>query len=140
MHREYGRWNAWVLCTLWLLVIFGHSLMPQNLSRQESETLLSRLAGMFPFLTHFLLRKIAHFTEFAVLGVLLTRCFRMGPVRSLFAGLLCALFDETVQLFVPGRGSQVRDVWVDFAGVTFAVGVTVLIRYLRRRKKRAQTP
>lgn len=36
---------------------------------------------------------------------------------SLFSGLLVALTDETIQLFVPGRSGQVTDVWLDFLGI-----------------------
>ena len=35
----------------------------------------------------------------------------------ILGGLLTALTDETIQLFVPGRSSQVTDVWIDFGGV-----------------------
>ena len=35
----------------------------------------------------------------------------------MLGGLLTALTDETIQLFVPGRSGQVTDIWIDFSGV-----------------------
>ena len=131
MTREYGRRFWRVLCALWIAAIFLHSLMPAELSKAESGGLLAWLAVLFPGLTHHLLRKLAHFSEFAVLGVLLSQCFRVRVSRPLLAGLLCALCDETIQLFVPGRSGEIRDLWIDFAGAALAVGLTLLVRRIR---------
>ena len=62
-----------------------------------------------------LLEKMAHFTEFFFLGLfwylVYIRYFKgiklMGVV--LIHGLLTAMFDETVQLFVDGRSGEVLD-------------------------------
>ena len=139
MQKRPVRVLWWVLCALWLMLIFGHSMMPASLSHAESSGLLSRLTAALPVLTHRLLRKLAHFTEFAVLGFLLAQCLPAKPQYSLFAGLFCALCDETIQLFVLGRSGQVRDIWIDFAGVACAVAVTellwLLVRRLRARRK-----
>ena len=141
MKKRSARAIWWVLCVLWLAVIFGHSLMPASVSHAESTGLLSRLTAALPVLTHRLLRKLAHFTEFAVLGFLLAQCLPALPVRSLFAALLCAVGDETIQLFVPGRSGQVRDIWIDFAGAVCAIAVTELLRLLiRRLRARREAP
>ena len=121
MDRRYGRPVWWVLCALWLAVIIGHSLMPAQISQAESRGLLARLASGLPFLTDHLLRKAAHFSEFGLLGLLLAQCLRAG----------FALADETVQLYVPGRSGQVRDILIDFAGAALAVGLTLLVRRIR---------
>ena len=137
MQRQYGRWYWWVLCALWLAVIFGHSLMPAEASKAESGGLLAWLSALFPFLTQHLLRKLAHASEFALLGFLLAQCLCGQIIRPLLAGLICALADETIQLYVPGRSGEVRDVWIDFAGTAAAVTLVCLIRFLRRRKTAA---
>ena len=115
MDRRYGRPVWWVLCALWLAVIIGHSLMPAQISQAESRGLLARLASGLPFLTDHLLRKAAHFSEFGLLGLLLAQCLRAGFAQPALAALLCALADETVQLYVPGRSGQVRDILIDWA-------------------------
>ena len=136
MDRRYGRPVWWVLCALWLAVIIGHSLMPAQISQAESRGLLARLASGLPFLTDHLLRKAAHFSEFGLLGLLLAQCLRAGFAQPALAALLCALADETVQLYVPGRSGQVRDILIDFAGAALAVGLTLLVRRIRTENLR----
>ncbi len=46
-----------------------------------------------------------------------TRHFFKHVSWPMLGGLLTALTDETIQLFVPGRSGQVTDVWIDFSGV-----------------------
>lgn len=71
-----------------------------------------------------LVRKLAHFCEYALLGFWLMLTLRVYTRRilsfiawPLFLGLLTAVLDETLQLFIPGRFGQVRDVAIDFVGV-----------------------
>ena len=50
------------------------------------------------------------------------------------SSVLAALTDETIQLFVPERCGQIKDVWIDLGGFTVGVLVCLLIRFLDRRK------
>ena len=79
---------------------------------------------------HFITRKIAHFTEYAILGFLAARAFR--PNRRWF--LICvalvvvyALVDEYHQSFVPSRTASISDSLIDMAG-----GLTALIIVRKR--------
>ena len=45
----------------------------------------------------------------------------------LLLGLLIANADEFIQLYVSGRSSSVRDVWIDFGGVCVGVGCALLL-------------
>lgn len=79
--------------------------------------------------THEVVRKIAHFAEYSILGAslaVLTSIFKLKPVLSLLIGALSAIADETIQIF-SGRGSSVADVWLDIAGVLFGGAVTIVI-------------
>lgn len=75
--------------------------------------------------TEFIVRKLAHFTIFLILGFLLTMLSQMDKraglrkcaARALLCGLFGAAFDEWHQYFVPGRSAEVRDVCIDFLGV-----------------------
>lgn len=126
-----------VLAVVWLLVIWGQSLLPAAQSKGESGALLLFVQRVLPWMTEHLLRKVAHFTEYAVLGALSFCAFRFSSRYALSAVLLCgmaaALTDETIQLFVPGRSGQVSDVWLDFAGYLCAVLVGLLIVKWKRR-------
>ena len=126
-----------VLSVVWLLVIWGQSLLPAAQSKGESGALLLFVQNLLPWMTEHLLRKAAHFTEYAVLGALCFCAFRFSrryvlPAVAL-CGLTAALTDETIQLFVPGRSGQVSDVWLDFAGYLCAALVGLLIVKCRRR-------
>jgi VanZ family protein len=71
------------------------------------------------------LRKLAHATEYAILGFLLLRA--LGSDWPAFAlGMAYAATDELHQHFVPGRLGSPIDVAIDAAGV--AVGVFVVGR------------
>lgn len=94
-------------------------------------------------------RKLAHFAEFAALGFLAQLSFGVvnklnghTALHGLFLGLVVAVADETLQLFVDGRGSSVRDVVIDFFGMLagsavlwFLAGLWALLFGLRRRRR-----
>lgn len=82
----------------------------------------------------FFVRKGAHFSEYAVLGVLLTGFLRTfawkGWVRGLTAwgvGTLYAVSDEWHQSFSYGRSPQLGDVCIDSGGVLFGILAMALI-------------
>ncbi|MBR2045161.1 MAG: VanZ family protein [Agathobacter sp.] len=118
-----------VLSILWTLFIFSFSMQTGEESAELSGGIVSRLIESFfgagfayaSALEH-LIRKTAHFSEYFVLGVLLsatvreTRCKRQVLVPW-FIGTLVAACDETIQLFSNGRSAQVTDVMLDSAGV-----------------------
>ncbi len=105
----------------WLLVIWGHSCLPAAQSGAESGALLVVVQDLLPRMTDHVLRKCAHFAEYAVLG-------------ALTAAALC---DETIQLFVPGRSGQIADVWLDTAGYLTGALLTLLIFRLCRKQPKA---
>ncbi len=125
-----------VLVTVWLCFIFGHSLMPSSVSGKESSGLLQWLQKFLPLLTHNFLRKAAHFGIFAVLGGLLTMLYRQYEnfhlCKPLMSALCCAFADETIQLFVPGRSGQIRDMWIDLGGAACAIFFLCFLAKKRR--------
>jgi VanZ family protein len=79
---------------------------------------------------HFLVRKAAHFTEYALLALLAARAFRTSSRAALarhwrlaaFALVASvALVDEYHQSFYPSRGAKADDVFIDAAGVTLGL-------------------
>ena len=119
-----------------ILFVFSNSLQNAVDSSSRSGAVLAWLQELFGFgwLTEHIVRKVAHFSEFLVLGVVGLKCFGYygaSVLPALFTGLLTALTDETIQRFVEGRSSQVTDVWIDFAGCAAGVLGFWLIRKLR---------
>ena len=43
-----------------------------------------------------------------------------------------ALLDETIQRFIPGRSSQVTDVWIDMAGVVSGALISLILLLIVR--------
>lgn len=123
------------IIALWLCFIWGHSLQPAVASTAESNFWIDFLKNHLGVtIGEFLIRKAAHFTEYIILGFLLTlemstfvKKVWTSCIYPMFAGILTAMVDETIQLFSLGRSSEVRDVWIDFAGVFFATIITCAI-------------
>jgi len=108
-----------------LVFIWGNSMLPGEISGKISDWVKSILEGILPgsgggSTGSGLLRKLAHFTEFAVLGALLSWLFAMLQKKRIypfFLGTAVACIDETIQRFVPDRGPAIRDVCIDSCGV-----------------------
>jgi VanZ family protein len=99
----------WLPVVLWAGLIFGFSSVPD----------LGTGLGTWDLV----LRKLAHFAEYAILGALLVRAVG-NSVTAVVAGVAYAATDELHQHFVPGRHAAFRDVAIDAAGVL--VGVLLL--------------
>lgn len=90
-------------------------------------------------------RKLAHFSEYTLLGFCLTLLLREYAWRfprmfACFIGMGYAVTDELHQLLSKGRSASLRDVLIDSAGVlTGMVGASFLIGvyYLVTRKRKA---
>jgi VanZ family protein len=145
--RSHAR-VAWVvLLVAWVCFMWGHSLVPGPASTAESDRVALLLRGLFAWLgvgdhavVTFVVRKAAHFLEYAVMGLLLRKA--LGPGRRaawLALALAIPSADEAIQLFVPGRSSSPRDVAIDFAGALTGLGVCILLEGLRARRAR-RTP
>ena len=135
------------ICMVWLTLnlcfIWGNSLLPGEVSGAFSDWVKSILELLLPgdgvnAPGGGLLRKLAHFTEFASLGVCLFWLFSMlGKHRSLalLCGTLAACMDETIQIFVPDRGPGLRDVLIDTCGVVTGMMLLQIGYSLWRRKQ-----
>ena len=133
--------TATALLIVNLAVIWGNSLLPGEISGAISGFVRDLIALLLPGdgtpgEGHGLLRKLAHFTEFASLGVILTwlTVLLSKPAGlSLAAGFAAACIDETIQMFVPDRGPAFTDVLIDTSGVLTGLILLLLIRRWRRK-------
>ena len=127
--------KKWILTALIILnlgLIWGNSLMNDTRSEAISGGVLAFLGQFLPVLLtaagHTFLRKAAHFSEFALLGLLYCGRHRLvrreTPLHLMGFGLAVACIDETIQIFTPGRASSLIDVWIDTWG--FALGLAVI--------------
>ncbi|MBQ8081668.1 MAG: VanZ family protein [Clostridia bacterium] len=95
-------------------------------------------------LMHHLLRKAAHFIEYAILGALYCLFLHTFPVKRarLYAWLLGTAYaatDEVHQLFVLSRGASPADVMLDSLGVACGVLLAAAFSafFTQTRQKRA---
>ena len=126
-----------LVCTV--AYIFKNSLQVAQVSSQHSEQVMNLVNGFLAKLrmgplSHHVIRKLAHFGEYCLLGFWFMLCLRVYTIHfikhiswPLFICLGIANVDETLQLFVPGRSSQLTDVWIDFAGVLCGAFVALFI-------------
>ena len=143
--KKIRLWAFAVICNI--LFIWGNSLLPGSVSGAISkfvsyvvyQVILGRPG--FGGGGHGLLRKVAHFAEFACLGVFLSRLlFWLGKPRilALAGAFLVACSDETIQRFVPDRGPSIKDVLIDTSGAALGM-ILLLVGYacFKRHKKQA---
>ena len=138
--QRYDRVWRFVPLVLWVGVILFLSTSQGSFS-ETSRIIRPLLEFFFPTalpetLTfyHGIIRKLAHFTEYAILGLLAARAFDVG--RAVLASSVIvigvAAIDEINQSFNPARTGSVADVLIDLAGG--ATGI-LLITILRGRKR-----
>lgn len=144
-----------------MLFIFIMSSFGHTSSDAQSNIFVDFIAQNFPHVRHglennlislstliFLVRKTAHFTEYAILGSLFFLNLKswqrsknstsMNILLSLIFSFLYACTDELHQIFVPGRSAQFRDVLIDTLGASFGTLITYLtIKLFTKIKARA---
>ena len=127
-----------------ILFIFHNSLETGAESSARSQAVMQMVNSFLaklhlgPLSEH-LIRKLAHFSEFALEGFLLMLCIRVYTrhfVRHmswpLLGGMTTALMDETIQLRSVSRTSSVVDVWIDMSGVVAGLLAALIILLIVR--------
>lgn len=121
-----------ILALVWMIFIF--SMSAQSADESTNTSLRAGRLVCTVFVPHYKnmtasdqmalaekidhpVRKTAHATEYAVLGILLFFAIPGNRyVLSLFIAAVYASTDEFHQLFVPGRSGQITDVLIDSCG------------------------
>ena len=150
--------KAWLPVALWMGVIFVAStdLGSAEHTSRVIEPLVKWIkpdASPEQFeLVHFLVRKTAHLTEYAILGLLLLRALRMSiaaqattrSLQLLGIALLCsavyASMDEFHQSFVAGRTACVQDVLIDTTGALIGLVIATLAGRTTNKMEDDSTP
>ena len=125
----------WIPAVAWMALVLSASSDAFS-AKHTGDILRALLTWTFGYvdaltfgLVHPLVRKSAHFTEYAILSALWFRALRLGlpslwQIRWALIGLIVslsvAILDELHQSFVPSRTSSARDVLLDLCGALFA--------------------
>lgn len=140
---------SWIAVILWMALIFKLSSQPAaqsgKLSTGIAEINIKVIEKVKPNakfnIVKFdhMIRKNAHFFVYLVLGVFVENALRISGVRGyrciVYSLLICILYatsDELHQVFIPGRGAQVKDVIIDSAGA--CVGILVCLGFNKKKK------
>lgn len=145
--RKVSRAWRYAPLLLWMCFIFFASTVnfsASNTSRIIRPLLLWLYPGMSEEsldFAHFIIRKLGHLTEYAILALLAARAFytsshqllrRRWFLFALALVVLYALSDEFHQLFVPSRTGSIYDSLIDIVGGAIAL---LLFLLWQRRKK-----
>ena len=140
------------LTVLWMIIIFMFSNQQSTKSTERSQSLIrNTIVNIYKLFDSNIddekmneivdfwevpVRKLAHLTEFFILGVLVFFTFRAFDNKNIYLMiLLCFIYacsDEIHQLFVVGRDGNVIDILIDSFGSTIAI---LLFNKLKERKK-----
>ena len=142
------RWILYIVLCLIVFFIWDNSL--QNGGNSDGFSLifaewLSPIADKLGFYGNIwalnrIIRKLAHLTEFTILGgvlyVVLRRYIEYGTVvKTIVVGIVIASLDEFIQLFSLGRSSQLSDVLIDTVGIIIGISVVKLAYYISHDKR-----
>jgi VanZ family protein len=133
----------WLLTVAMMFVIFNFSSDTGDESSQVSESLLSIIVEYLGnIISDNVLRKMAHFTEYAALGFCMSSAiyftFNKHNFISLIPCFLYAVSDEIHQYFVPDRACCVFDVCIDTCGSLVGILIFLLIyRIVNKIQKRS---
>ena len=141
------RWILYIVLCLIVFFIWDNSL--QNGGTSDGFSLIfakwiAPIANKLGFYGNIwalnrIIRKLAHLTEFTILGgvlyVVLRRYIEYGTVvKTIGVGIVIASLDEFIQLFSLGRSSQLSDVLIDTVGIIIGISVVKLTYYISHDK------
>lgn len=125
----------WIPVVAWMGLIFYLSHQDGTSSTLQSGLVLDFLQSLGLKITNAdmpavagYIRKLAHFTEYAILYFLLTTI----PLKTLWCLVIVLLFsisDEWHQSFIPGRNSELFDIGIDLLGAFFVMIMLRLYAY-----------
>ena len=146
---NYKKNLSWILVIIWMVIIYLLSAQSANdsglLSGGITDWAYQLLNSVIPKLNietlHSIIRTLAHFVLYLILGVLLLNALNYNKqkrnanfVFALLISFIYAITDEIHQVFVPGRAFQIYDLLIDFLGSL--IGINAFLMYSNLISKR----
>ena len=117
-----------LLLIIWMILIFVMSSFNADISSNQSGMIVNFISKIFNInnieLLSLIIRKMAHFFEYFILGILMLNVlinYNKKIYLAYIFGILYACLDEVHQLFVNGRSGQITDVLIDSLGIILGV-------------------
>lgn len=127
-----------LLVILWMLFIFIMSSYNSTESANQSGFIVNIISNILSInntdTLNFIIRKIAHFTEYFILGLLTHNMIYNYNKKTYISIIICILYaisDELHQLITPGRNYQIKDILIDSSGSI--LGIYLLFIYFKIR-------
>lgn len=143
-----NKW-IWILIFLYIGFIWSNSLQPGTDSGSLSKNITQMILDVLSYINvsfdfdafHHFIRKLAHFSEYAILGNLVMLALHSKPLLKtiqlnyvLFL-ILPASIDESIQHFIPGRYGAITDVLIDMSGFLFgSLLVYVIVKLINSKQ------
>ena len=128
---------SFIVLILWMIVIFSFSSADANKSTGTSDKVITTMIEIKDKITNnetpnnekeiivknssFYIRKIAHITEYLILGFLMFNLLKQYSVTNIYyaigLSILYSCTDEFHQLFISGRSGSIRDILIDSIGI-----------------------
>ena len=132
---------------LWMIVIFSFSSADANKSTGTSDKVITTMIEIKDKITNnetpnnekeiivknssFYIRKIAHITEYLILGFLMFNLLKQYSVTNIYyaigLSILYSCTDEFHQLFLSGRSGSIRDILIDSIGILIGTYLSKLL-------------
>ena len=128
---------SFIVLILWMIVIFSFSSADANKSTGTSDKVITTMIEIKDKIINnetpnnekeiivknssFYIRKIAHITEYLILGFLMFNLLKQYSVTNIYyaigLSILYSCTDEFHQLFISGRSGSIRDILIDSIGI-----------------------
>lgn len=131
-----------VLTLVWIVVIFSFSIQSGSISSLQSGFITHYIFNFLSSiniqidikLLSLIIRKLAHFTEFFILGSLIKQSsLDLKRNDILLFIFIVPLLDEFIQSFIPGRAMSLIDMGIDSLGISIGISLITLYYWLRKR-------
>ena len=117
-----------------MIFIFVMSSFDATSSSNQSNFIVDIITSIINIkdigLLSLIIRKLAHFIEYFILGILVINFITRYDKKIIIAILLCIIYstsDEIHQIFVPGRSCQIIDIMIDSLGSIMGIYLYKLI-------------
>ena len=128
-----------ILVIIWMTFIFAMSSFNSTESSSQSNFIVDIVSKILNIdnieLLSLIIRKLAHFTEYFILGLFVYNLIYGYNKKKYVALIICILYamsDEIHQLFVPGRSCQMLDVCIDSIGSMLGI---YLLSFIKNKDK-----
>lgn len=126
-----------LLVITWMILIFIMSSFNSTESINQSNFIVDIITNIFNTtninLLSLIIRKLAHFTEYFILGILIYNLIHSYNKKIYIGIIICVIYaisDEIHQLFVPGRSCQLLDILIDSMGSIVGIYLLYFIKKL----------